>query len=79
MDQALRGTETSNYDLTFQTKAGKTCHLLVNASTRRDMLGAVIGVVGVAQDMTEVMEKDRAFRTMVAELQQLIKNRDTLR
>jgi PAS domain S-box-containing protein len=46
MDNALRGQETSNYELTLETKSKEIRHLLVNATTRRDAEGNVVGVVG---------------------------------
>lgn len=59
MDNALNGKETSNYELEFQTKGKKIISLLVNATTRRDAEGTVVGVVGVAQDVTEAAQHDR--------------------
>jgi PAS domain S-box-containing protein len=59
MDNALNGKETSNYELEFQTKGGTIRYLLVNATTRRDAEGNVVGVVGVAQDVTEAAQHDR--------------------
>ena len=35
-------------------------YLLVNATTRRNDVNAIIGVVGVAQDVTEAAKHDRA-------------------
>ena len=52
MNNALKGVETANYELEFQTKSGSSRYLLVNATTRRDPNGAIVGVVGVAQDVT---------------------------
>jgi PAS domain S-box-containing protein len=46
LDDALRGKETSNYELTFETKHKEIRYLLVNATTRRDAEGNVVGVVG---------------------------------
>jgi PAS domain-containing protein len=46
IDDALRGQETSNYELTFLTKSKAIRYLLVNATTRRDAEGNVAGVVG---------------------------------
>jgi signal transduction histidine kinase/CheY-like chemotaxis protein len=46
LDDALHGKETSNYELTFETKSKEIRYLLVNATTRRDAEGNVVGVVG---------------------------------
>ena len=70
--QALQGVETSNYELEFVTKTGETLFLLVNVTTRRDPDNHVTGVVGVAQDITEAVVKERAMSAMVRELRQLI-------
>ena len=59
LDNALKGNETSNYELEFETKSGETRYLLVNATTRRDDESHIVGVVGVAQDVTETAKHDR--------------------
>jgi hypothetical protein len=46
MDNALQGQQTSNYELTFETKSKEIRYLLVNATSRRDAEGNVVGVVG---------------------------------
>ena len=50
LENALRGIETSNYELEFETKSKEIRYLLVNATTRRDAENNIVGVVGVAQD-----------------------------
>ena len=62
----------SNYNLEFRTKSNEIRHLLVNATTRRDAESNVVGVVGVAQDVTEAVERDVAVRSMARELRQLV-------
>ena len=47
LDNALRGNETSNYELEFRTKSDETRYLLVNATTRRNADGHIVGVVGM--------------------------------
>ena len=59
LDNALKGNETSNYELEFETKSGETRYLLVNATTRRDAENNIVGVVGVAQDVTESSNNER--------------------
>lgn len=51
---------------------GQIRYLLVNATTRRDAENNVIGVVGVAQDVTESTKNDRAMSAMARELRQLV-------
>lgn len=72
MDKALRGVETSNYELEFETKSKEIRYLLVNATTRRDAEYNITGVVGVAQDVTESTKNDRAMTAMARELRQLV-------
>lgn len=72
LDDALEGRGTSNYELEFRTKTNEIRHLLVNATTRRDAENNVVGVVGVAQDVTEAVQRDRAVAGMALELRQLI-------
>ena len=43
LDKALRGHETSNFGLEFQTKLNETQYLLVNACTRRDASNHIVG------------------------------------
>lgn len=72
LDDALEGRGTSNYELEFRTKTNEIRQLLVNATTRRDAENNVVGVVGVAQDVTEAVQRDRAVAGMALELRQLI-------
>jgi PAS domain S-box-containing protein len=72
LNKALTGGETSNYEIRFKTKTNETRYLLVNATTRRDVKNNIIGVVGVAQDVTEVAQHDRAVAAMANELRQLV-------
>jgi len=72
LDRALKGAETSNYELEFRTKTNEVRYLLVNATTRRDPESHIIGVVGVAQDVTEATKQDQAVKSMAQELRQLI-------
>jgi len=74
LDNALQGNETSNYELEFETKSGETRYLLVNATSRRDAENDIVGVVGVAQDVTETAKRDRAVTAMANELRQLVDN-----
>jgi PAS domain S-box-containing protein len=72
LDFALHGNETSNYELEFTTKSNEVRYLLVNASTRRDPDYNIVGVLGVAQDVTESSKNDRAVAAMAHELRQLV-------
>mmetsp|Transcript_3569 Transcript_3569/g.5524 ORF Transcript_3569/g.5524 Transcript_3569/m.5524 type:complete len:1042 (-) Transcript_3569:850-3975(-) len=72
LDKALQGIETSNYELEFRTKSNEIRYLLVNATTRRDDENNIVGVVGVAQDITEAVDRDRAVASIANELRHLI-------
>jgi len=72
LDNALKGEETDNYEVPLFTKGGDRIMVLLNATTRRDAKGDIVGVVGVGQDITKM----DAFRTEMertaTELTQLI-------
>merc|ERR1719330_2002275 len=72
LDNALKGKQTANYELEFLTKSNEVRYLLINATTRRDPENNVVGVLGVAQDVTEAAKHDRAVAAMGNELRQLV-------
>jgi PAS domain S-box-containing protein len=54
LDDALWGKETANFEFSLYTKDSKRrVDVLLNATTRWDLNGGVVGVVGVGQDITE--------------------------
>ncbi len=59
LDGALSGVETANFEFPIVTKDGRHLLLLLNASTRRAACGAITGMVGVGQDITERREAER--------------------
>ena len=54
LNEALQGNETSNYEVPLFTKSGERVMVLLNATTRRNPQGKIVGVVGVGQDITEL-------------------------
>jgi PAS domain S-box-containing protein len=52
LDRAIDGVETANFEFPLITKAGARIEVLLNATTRRNEHGKVIGVVGIGQDIT---------------------------
>jgi PAS domain S-box-containing protein len=58
--------------LHYIAQSNEIRYLLVNATTRRDASNTVVGVVGVAQDVTETTKHDRAVASMARELRQLV-------
>eukprot|EP00959_Pyramimonas_sp_CCMP1952_P001840 37699-Pyramimonas_sp.AAC.1 len=53
LDNALNGMEASNFEFPLYTKDKIRVEVLLNATTRRDKFGNIVGVVGVGQDITE--------------------------
>jgi len=55
LDNALEGKETANFEFPLFTKEGERVIVLLNSSTRRNAAGEIIGVLGVGQDITELV------------------------
>jgi PAS domain S-box-containing protein len=64
-DQALHGEETANFDFPLMTKGRNRLEVLLNATTRRDEQGNIIGVVGIGQDITERIAQEREFSKLI--------------
>ena len=56
LDNALKGQEIANYEFPLFTKDGQRVMVLLNASTRRNANGKIVGVLGVGQDITILNE-----------------------
>ena len=77
---ALAGEETANYEFPLYTKGGDRVQVLLNATTRRDAQGNIIGVVGVGQDITELDQARAALESERALLARRVHERtDALR
>ena len=72
LDNALRGEETSNYEFPLYTKGGERLMVLLNASTRRDVGGKIVGVLGIGQDITELDATRTQVEAVYRELRQFI-------
>ena len=72
LENALAGQETGNFEFPLYTKSGHRIEVLLNAATRRDANGNVVGVVGVGQDITERKTAEQQLETMAKDLQKLI-------
>ncbi|MBT3742021.1 MAG: PAS domain S-box protein, partial [Polaribacter sp.] len=55
LDNALVGLETANFEFPLFTKTKERVMVLLNSSTRRNANGDVTGVLGVGQDITELV------------------------
>jgi PAS domain S-box-containing protein len=52
---ALKGKETANFEFPLFTKEGERVIVLLNSSTRRNAAGEITGVLGLGQDITELV------------------------
>ncbi len=65
LDKALDGVETANFEFPLMTKAGVRLEVLLNATTRRDEKGDIIGVVGIGQDITGRIAQEREYSKLI--------------
>jgi PAS domain S-box-containing protein len=72
LDSALQGNEAANFEFPLFTKDQKRVEVLLNATTRRDVAGNVVGVIGVGQDITERKEAEEEKTRVAQELQTFI-------
>ena len=81
----LQGRGTTNVEIEIQCKTEETCFLLVTTTTRRRVRvyegdgndtssdeDDILGMIAIAQDVTESAEHDRSVAAMASELRQLI-------
>jgi PAS domain S-box-containing protein len=72
LDNALLGSEAANFEFPLYTKDQKRVEVLLNATTRRDVSGNVVGVIGVGQDITERKQVELKKTRVAKELQTFI-------
>jgi len=72
LTKALDGLETANFTLPLLSKRGSRFTVLLNATTRRDAKGQIIGVFGVGQDITELGQVMQQHKTIADDLTRLI-------
>jgi PAS domain-containing protein len=72
LDNALKGRETANFEFPLYTKDRQRVEVLLNATTRRDVSGAVVGMIGVGQDITERKQVEVEKTRVAMELQTFI-------
>ena len=75
--KTLTGEETANYEFQLFTGSGDRVDILLNSTTRRDVDGRIIGVIGIGQDITELnkerAEQERERKTATAQIIQASK------
>ena len=72
LDNALQGREAANFEFPLYTKDQQRVEVLLNATTRRDVSGNVVGVLGVGQDITERKQVEVEKTRVAQELQTFI-------
>ena len=72
LDDALEGTEKANFEFPLFTKDQRRVEVLLNATTRKDVNGSVVGVIGVGQDITKRKEAELEMTRVAQELQTFI-------
>ena len=74
LQNALGGSQTDNFEFPLYTKDGKRVYVLLNASSRRDTDGKIVGVVGVGQDITARKQVGDQLTVVATDLRLLIDN-----
>ena len=69
---ALAGRETADFEMPMRTRAGQRVEVLLNAASRRDESGTIIGAIGVGQDITERKRVEGEKARAAQELQTFI-------
>ncbi|MBL3654563.1 hybrid sensor histidine kinase/response regulator [Fulvivirga sediminis] len=67
LKSAFRGKSVTNYELPIYTRTGKVVTILFNATPRRNINNDIIGLLGVGQDITELIDYRERLEHKVAE------------
>ncbi|KAG2857450.1 hypothetical protein PC114_g28485, partial [Phytophthora cactorum] len=65
LSKALDGVETANFEFPLMTKAGRRVEILLNATSRFNEHGDVIGMVGIGQDITERIAQEQEYTRLI--------------
>uniref|UniRef100_A0AAV1UGF4 histidine kinase n=1 Tax=Peronospora matthiolae TaxID=2874970 RepID=A0AAV1UGF4_9STRA len=65
LSEALNGVETANFEFPLITKAGRRVEILLNATPRYNEHGAVIGMVGIGQDITDRIAQEQEYMRLI--------------
>jgi PAS domain S-box-containing protein len=63
--EGLRGEDITNFEFSLFTKGGQRLEILMSTSARRDRNGAVVGVIGVGKDITELRSESKMLANYV--------------
>ncbi|ETV79399.1 hypothetical protein, variant [Aphanomyces astaci] len=66
LNQALHGVETANFEFPLDTKHGaRQLEILLNATSRYDEVGNIVGVVGIGQDITDRVAQEQEYSRLI--------------
>ena len=65
LDNALQGTDTANFEFPLITNNGARVEVLLNATSRRDGNGQVVGMVGIGQDITARIAQEQEYIRLI--------------
>ncbi|ETW00225.1 hypothetical protein, variant [Aphanomyces invadans] len=66
LTQALNGIETANFEFPLDTKhGGRQLEILLNATSRYDEVGNIVGVVGIGQDITDRVAQEQEYSRLI--------------
>jgi PAS domain S-box-containing protein len=63
LEKALKEEETAYFEFPLITKHGVWIEVLLNATTRQDEQGNIIGVVGIGQDIIGRMAQKNSIQS----------------
>ena len=72
IDNALKGRETANFEFSLYRADKQRVDVLLNATTRRDVAGSIVGMIGVGHDITERKQVEIEKIRVAQELQTFI-------
>ncbi|KDO22082.1 hypothetical protein SPRG_12068 [Saprolegnia parasitica CBS 223.65] len=66
LSQALNGVETANFEFPLDIKnGGRQLEILLNATSRYDEVGNIVGVVGIGQDITDRVAQEQEYSRLI--------------
>ncbi|TMW62665.1 hypothetical protein Poli38472_005283 [Pythium oligandrum] len=65
LSKATQGAETANFEFPIITPTGRRIEILLNATTRYDEKGDIIGVVGIGQDITVRIAQEQEYSRLI--------------